>query len=69
MKSMSISPESQPQMQFKYVILDEAGAMLEPDVVGTIIHGCQFLLSVGDHLQVCSTNDIIKNKCRSLDVS
>jgi regulator of nonsense transcripts 1 len=38
--------------RFEYVILDEAGAMLEPDVVGTLIHGCKFLLSVGDHLQL-----------------
>ncbi|CAK4641619.1 unnamed protein product [Aphanomyces euteiches] len=26
--------------------------MLEPDVIGTIIHGCKFLLCVGDHLQL-----------------
>lgn len=38
---------------FKYVVLDEAGAMLEPDMVGTVVHGCRFLLCVGDHKQVC----------------
>ncbi|KAG9407389.1 hypothetical protein AC1031_002121 [Aphanomyces cochlioides] len=37
---------------FTHVVLDEAGAMLEPDVIGTIIHGCKFLLCVGDHLQL-----------------
>lgn len=40
-------------LHFKYVVLDEAGAMLEPDMVGTVIHGCRFLLCVGDHKQVC----------------
>jgi hypothetical protein len=39
-------------MRFPYVVLDEAGAMLEPDMVGTVIHGCRCLLCVGDHLQV-----------------
>ncbi|KAF0693291.1 hypothetical protein As57867_015669, partial [Aphanomyces stellatus] len=38
--------------EFSHVVLDEAGAMLEPDVIGTIIHGCRFLLCVGDHLQL-----------------
>lgn len=41
-----------PPILFEYVVLDEAGAMLEPDLVGTIIHGCKFLLAVGDHLQL-----------------
>jgi hypothetical protein len=40
-------------MQYRYVVLDEAGAMLEPDVVGTLLHGCRFLLLVGDPRQVC----------------
>jgi hypothetical protein len=39
-------------LTFKHVVLDEAGAMLQPDMVGTIIHGCRFLLFVGDHRQV-----------------
>ena len=38
-------------MGYRHVVLDEAGAMLEPDMVGTIIHGCRFLLCVGDHRQ------------------
>lgn len=37
---------------FHHVVLDEAGAMLEPDMIGTVIHGCRFLLCVGDHHQV-----------------
>ncbi|KAG9407390.1 DEAD-box type RNA helicase [Aphanomyces cochlioides] len=37
---------------FTHVVLDEAGAMLELDVIGTIIHGCKILLCVGDHLQL-----------------
>ena len=45
---------AKPSIKFSYVVLDEAGAMLEPDVIGTIIHGCRFLLCVGDHLQVPS---------------
>ena len=45
---------AKPFIEFSYVVLDEAGAMLEPDVIGTIIHGCRFLLCVGDHLQVPS---------------
>ena len=40
-----------PELEFEHVVLDEAGAMLEPDMVGTIIHGCRFLLCVGDHRQ------------------
>ena len=39
-------------LRFGHVVLDEAGAMLEPDMVGTLIHGCRFLLCVGDHHQV-----------------
>lgn len=39
-------------LRFGHVVLDEAGAMLEPDMVGTVIHGCRFLLCVGDHHQV-----------------
>ena len=39
-------------LSFHHVVLDEAGAMLQPDMVGTVIHGCRFLLCVGDHHQV-----------------
>lgn len=34
------------RMAFEYVILDEAGAMLEPDAIGTLIHGARALLLV-----------------------
>ena len=37
---------------FPYVILDEAGAMLEPDSMGTLLHGARGCLLVGDHLQL-----------------
>jgi hypothetical protein len=39
-------------MHHTHVVLDEAGAMLQPDAVGTLLSGCRFLLCVGDHRQV-----------------
>ncbi|KAJ3125981.1 hypothetical protein HK098_007986 [Nowakowskiella sp. JEL0407] len=39
-------------IDFPYVILDEAGAMLEPDVIGCIIHKCRSLIVVGDPKQL-----------------
>lgn len=35
-----------------YVVLDEAGAMLEPDAIGCLLHGAKALLLVGDHHQL-----------------
>jgi hypothetical protein len=49
---VSDTKSTAPDMNFEYVVLDEAGAMLEPDVVGTIVHGCKFLLCVGDPRQL-----------------
>jgi len=37
---------------FPYVILDEAGAMLEPDSMGTLLHGALGCLLCGDHHQL-----------------
>eukprot|EP00927_Polykrikos_kofoidii_P026979 TRINITY_DN23904_c0_g1_i1.p1 TRINITY_DN23904_c0_g1~~TRINITY_DN23904_c0_g1_i1.p1 ORF type:complete len:1202 (-),score=289.10 TRINITY_DN23904_c0_g1_i1:89-3694(-) len=37
---------------FRAVILDEAGAMLEPDAIGTLLHGAEAVLLVGDHYQL-----------------
>jgi superfamily I DNA and/or RNA helicase len=34
------------------VVLDEAGALLEPDAVGCLLHGARALLLVGDHYQL-----------------
>ena len=57
-------------LHFKYVVLDEAGAMLEPDMVGTVIHGCRFLLCVGDHKQVCGLRALPAVPCmRSLNTA
>ena len=36
----------------RYVILDEAGAMIEPDAIGCLLHGAKALLLVGDHYQL-----------------
>ena len=36
----------------RYVIIDEAGAMLEPDTIGCLLHGARALLLVGDHHQL-----------------
>eukprot|EP00931_Biecheleriopsis_adriatica_P036812 TRINITY_DN2115_c2_g1_i1.p1 TRINITY_DN2115_c2_g1~~TRINITY_DN2115_c2_g1_i1.p1 ORF type:complete len:972 (+),score=289.16 TRINITY_DN2115_c2_g1_i1:76-2991(+) len=47
------APEvSMDSCKFRYVILDEAGAMLEPDTIGTLLHGADALLLVGDHHQL-----------------
>eukprot|EP00854_Cymbomonas_tetramitiformis_P032809 gene32809-41794_t len=39
-------------LSLEYVILDEAGAMLEPDALGTLLHGAKAVLLVGDHHQL-----------------
>ncbi|KAJ1557631.1 DEAD-box type RNA helicase, partial [Nowakowskiella sp. JEL0078] len=38
--------------QFPVVILDEAAAMLEPDVIGCTLYGCKSLILVGDPKQL-----------------
>jgi hypothetical protein len=53
------------ELLFSHVILDEAGAMLEPDMVGTIIHGCRFLLCVGDDKQVWRSGSVRSRLSRS----
>lgn len=39
-------------LELTYVVLDEAGSMLEPDAIGCLIHGAKALLLVGDHHQL-----------------
>ena len=46
------SENSDRNVAFEFVILDEAGAMLEPDVLGTLLHGARAMLLVGDHYQL-----------------
>ena len=39
-------------LPLEYVVLDEAGALLEPDAMGCLLHGARALLLVGDHHQL-----------------
>ncbi|KAJ3123270.1 hypothetical protein HK098_002058 [Nowakowskiella sp. JEL0407] len=41
-----------PTIKIDHVIIDEAGAMLVPDVFGCVIHGCESLTLVGDPRQL-----------------
>ena len=51
-RSFGDDGEDEALMQLEYVVLDEAGALLEPDAVGCLLHGARALLLVGDHYQL-----------------
>ena len=56
-------------VQFPYVVLDECGAMLEPDAVGALTHGARALLLVGDHHQLSPFTKWRNAQQRRYDVS
>ena len=51
-RKQSDADEEEQALPLEYVVLDEAGALLEPDAVGCLLHGARALLLVGDHYQL-----------------